>query len=81
MIHELQIEHDRLERLETHRAVCDVRRHSRDFQAGDKVMYTCTSNYMHQHAVTSFWITHVATRAVRPGVHDGYCLLSLTARE
>jgi hypothetical protein len=75
--HALKIECDWLLRLEAEEKTCEVRRHDRDFQAGDHIKLTCTSNRDHRHDSVEYRITHVLTHDAFPGVADGYCVLSL----
>lgn len=75
MIHELKIEHEWLDRIRRGLKTCEIRKHDRDFQAGDTLYLRCTCSS------GELWTTqvmHVLTHNVFPqGIQPGYCVLSL----
>lgn len=77
--HKLKIEHDWFERLRSGQKTCEVRRHDRDYQVGDRVRFSCNLDQC-----TAGWtwqITHILTDDTFVGLADGYCVLSLADRQ
>ena len=81
--HELKIQREWFDRIVSGEKVAEIRKHDRDFQAGDQLFLEVyptkygTNGDPLSEAVT-VTVTHVLDGRLAQGIEDGYCLLSIS---